>query len=208
MMFQEPLLLACAAYTISAAMPGPATLLIATNSMRDGKHAGMATALGVMCGSITTGLLAASGVTAALTMMSHWTEALQLAGGIYLVWLSISAIRSALTDKRRSRKRRRGTDRANKAFGRGMLVHVTNPIALLSWMTTVAIGTSSASVPWFAFVVVAACWCIGFSIFSGYAILFAKPKAVEFYLRSQRLVYGLSAIIFGTAGFVLLSMTH
>lgn len=208
MILQEPLFLACAAYTVSAATPGPATMLIAMNSMRNGKQAGMATAMGVVCGSITTGLLAASGVSAALSRVSSWAEALYLVGGIYLVWLSISASRSALPARRRSRRRRSKVTGPNESFGRGMLIHLSNPIALLSWMTTVAIGTSSASDPWFAFIVVATCWCIGISIFCGYAILFSKPSAVVFYMKSRRLVYALSAVIFGIAGIVLLNMAR
>jgi threonine efflux protein len=202
----EPLLLACAAYIVATITPGPATLLIATTSMRNGRRIGLVTAFGVLCGSLTWGLLAAGGIAAALSVWSPWTQALRVVGGLYLLWLSCKSVRSALSKESINPVDITGTSHAGKAFGRGLLVHLTNPKAVFSWIATVAIGTSSAAAtPGFTFIVVAVCWCIGIAIFCGYAIVFASSSATAFYIASRRKVDALAATVFGVAGLMLLT---
>ncbi|MFT5894527.1 MAG: threonine efflux protein [bacterium] len=202
----EPLLLACAAYIIATATPGPATILIATTSMRSGRKIGLATALGVLCGSLMWGLLAAGGIAAALSVWTPWTQALRVAGGLYLLWLSFKSIRSVVSKKSINTFEDTSSSHIGRAFGRGLLVHLTNPKAVFSWMATVAIGTSSAAAtPEFAFLVVAVCWSIGVTIFCGYAIAFASPSAAAYYLASRRKVDALAATVFGVAGLMLLT---
>lgn len=204
----EPLLLACVAYIVGTATPGPATLLIATTSMQCGRRIGLATAFGVLCGSLTWGLLAAGGIAAALSVWTPWSQALRIVGGLYLLWLSYKSCRSALSKKTITPVDDTGKSHTLRAFGRGLLVHLTNPKAVFSWMATVAIGTSSASAsPGFAFIVVGVCWCIGITIFCGYAILFANPGATAFYIASRKKVDALAATVFGVAGLMLLKQS-
>ncbi len=200
----QALLLACAAYIVGTATPGPATLLIATASMRDGRRIGLATAFGVLCGSLAWGLLAAGGMATALGVWTPLAQALRIAGGLYLLWLSIKSIRSALSDETGIDAAGRCTDRLGRAFGRGLLVHLTNPKAVLPWLATVAIGTSSSASPHSAFVVVAICWSLGILIFCGYAIVFANPCATALYARSRKKVDALAAAVFGTFGVTLI----
>ena len=199
----ESLLLACAAYIVGTATPGPATLLIATSSMSSGRKIGLATAFGVLCGSLTWGLLAAGGIAAALSVWAPWTQALKIAGGLYLLWLSFKSCRSALANNTIAPPQNKQGHLISRAFARGLLVHLTNPKAVFSWLATVAIGTSSATSPSFAFLVVAVCWCIGIVIFCGYAIAFASPRATALYVTSKSKIDAFAATIFGAAGLLL-----
>lgn len=204
--YYQPLLFACAAYIIGSATPGPATLLIATSSMRGGRTVGLATALGVLCGSLIWGLLAASGVAAALSVWTPWGQALRVAGGFYLLWLSYKSVRSVISQKSTLIDAKARADHVGSAFGHGLLLHLTNPKAVFSWMATVAIGTSSPSMPpQFAFVIVGVCWCIGVTIFCGYAIAFASSRAAAFYIASRKKVDGLAATVFAVSGLLLLT---
>ena len=204
-MIPEPLALACAAYVVGTATPGPATLLIATTSMRRGRRIGLATALGVLSGSLAWGLLAAGGAAAALAVWAPWGRALRVAGGLYLLWLSVRSIRSALATRAPAPAADGRADRARRAFARGLLVHLTNPKAVLSWLATVAVGTSSATTPIDPFVVVAVCWCLGVVVFVGYAVAFASARATAFYVGARRQVDAFAGAVFGSAGLFLLA---
>lgn len=204
-MITEPLLLACATYIVASATPGPATLLIATASMRCGRAIGVATALGVLCGSLIWGLLAATGVAAAMSVWTPLAQFLRIAGGLYLLWLSIKSIRSALSGEAANTINHNQTHHAGRAFATGLLVHLTNPKAVIGWLATVAVGTASSTSAATAFIVVAVCWSLGIVVFCSYAVLFANPKATAFYAASRRKVDAFAGAVFGTAGILMLA---
>lgn len=124
-----------------------------------------------------------------------WTplaQALRIAGGLYLVWLSVKSLRSALSDNAINQIEDSRTNQASRAFGRGLLVHLTNPKAVLSWLATVAIGTSSSASPASAFIVVAVCWCIGIVIFVDTLLrLLIHAQQHSMQLHAKRLMHSL-----------------
>lgn len=65
--------------------PGPDVLAVVTQALRRGVRAGLATALGVVCGCLVHVLLAALGVGALLAASSWAFGALKVLGGVYLL---------------------------------------------------------------------------------------------------------------------------
>ncbi|WP_372920956.1 LysE family transporter, partial [Roseovarius sp.] len=97
-------------------------------------------------------------------------------------------------------------------FLRGMLLHLTNPKAILAWGAIYALvlpggagaetGAGAAHVwQWFAML-------LGLSvmIFMGYAMLFSIGKVARGYARAQRAFDTVFALLFGAAGVKLLTM--
>jgi threonine/homoserine/homoserine lactone efflux protein len=85
-------LLACLAV---AALPGPSTALFLHRTVRDGRAAGMAAVAGNEIGVFCWALAAGAGLTALLRANWWLYLALHLVGGAVLVYLGVSAWRSA-----------------------------------------------------------------------------------------------------------------
>jgi threonine/homoserine/homoserine lactone efflux protein len=91
-----------------------------------------------------------------------------------------------------------------RLYLRGLLLHLTNPKAILVWMSIVSLAMSPASGAHTAPVVLG-CMAIGVSVFSSYALLFSTASARRVYLAIRRWLDGSLAIMFGIAGFKLLT---
>lgn len=199
----EHLALAWLAYVVGVASPGPATLLIAVTSMKQGRRTGIATASGVMVGSLFWGLIAGFGLAAALSMGGWLATAVRIAGGCYLLYLCVRSLRSAWRNDPIAPPTET-LPSLRRSFVRGLLVHLTNPKAVLAWGATVSVGMAPDANGWFALVVVGTCWLLGVAIFGGYAVLFASPRAQSAYRSAKRAIDIGAAAIFGTAGLALL----
>ena len=80
---------------VIAALPGPATALFLHRTLRDGRRCGLAAVAGNEIGVFSWALAAAAGLTALLQANRLLFDALHIAGGLVLIWLGISAWRSA-----------------------------------------------------------------------------------------------------------------
>ena len=89
--------LACVAV---AALPGPSTALFLHRTVRDGRTAGLAAVAGNEIGVYGWALAAGAGLTALLQANRWLYLALHIAGAIVLVYLGVSAWRSASRDDR------------------------------------------------------------------------------------------------------------
>ncbi|OBC05816.1 threonine transporter RhtB [Mycobacterium sp. 852013-50091_SCH5140682] len=83
------------ASVILAALPGPATVLFLHRSVRDGRTAGLAAVVGNEIGIFGWTLAGGAGLSMLLTANKILSLALHVIGATVLVWLGISAWRSA-----------------------------------------------------------------------------------------------------------------
>ncbi len=83
------------ASVILAALPGPATVLFLHRSVRDGRAAGLAAVVGNEIGIFGWTLAGGAGLSMLLTANKMLSLALHVIGAAVLVWLGISAWRSA-----------------------------------------------------------------------------------------------------------------
>ena len=75
--------------------PGPDNLLVLGLGMARGRRSGVAFGFGCALGCLNHTLLAALGVSALIAASPRTFAALKIAGGLYLVYLGIQAIRNA-----------------------------------------------------------------------------------------------------------------
>ena len=201
-------LIAYSAYFVGTASPGPSNLAIMSLAMSAGRRAALTFALGVVSGSFFWALLASLGLSAVLAAYSGCLVAVKIAGGLYLLWLGVKSARSALAPASLPAGRAHEDEPLRRLYMRGLLLHLTNPKAVLVWMSIVSLAMSSAgsgaraahTAP-----VVLGCMCIGVSVFSSYALLFSTASARRIYMAVRRWLDGSLAVMFGIAGLKLLT---
>ncbi|VXB09901.1 Lysine exporter protein (LYSE/YGGA) (fragment) [Burkholderia sp. 8Y] len=165
----------------------------------------MAFAAGVMSGSFFWAMLASLGLSAALTAYSSFLIAVKICGGVYLLWLAFKSARSAWRPPVRASSVNGSEPGMRRLYARGALLHLTNPKAILVWMSVAALGSSTGQGQMHMLTVVAGCLCIGLSVFGGYAALFSMASARRIYARIQRYFDACLALVFSAAGIRLLT---
>ena len=109
------------------ASPGPATLAIAGTSMSSGRLYGLATAFGIITGSIIWSIIAALGLGAVMMSNVWMFDVLRYFGAGYLLFLALKSARSALTaSKSHAHALAQPETSFIKAYSKGLLLHLTN----------------------------------------------------------------------------------
>lgn len=188
-------------WALAGGSPGPATLAISSAAMQHGRRAGLATGFGVWCGSAAWGVAAALGVSAIMLSYAWMAETLRIAGAIYLIWLGYRSVKGAIQSSPK-------TDIApatQRAFLRGLLIHLTNPKAILSWGAIYAVALPPGA-PWMEiWGLFTALSLTSAVVFLGYGALFAAAPIRRGYARAARWIEGTFGILFGAAGLSLLA---
>ncbi|RAS25861.1 LysE family translocator [Paraburkholderia bryophila] len=198
-------LIAYGAYFVGTASPGPSNLAIMSLAMSAGRRAALTFALGVVSGSFFWALLASLGLSAVLASYSEGLVAIKIAGGLYLLWLGFKSARSAFSTEALPTSSARPDEPPQRLYLRGLLLHLTNPKAVLVWLSIVSLAMSPAGGGSHTLPVVLGCMCIGVSVFSSYAVLFSTASARRIYLAIRRWLDGSLAIMFGIAGLKMLT---
>ncbi|WP_062470801.1 LysE family translocator [Variovorax boronicumulans] len=193
-------------YLIATASPGPSNMAIMGTAMRDGRRPALALAAGVVTGSLFWAILAATGVSAVLTAYAQALVVLKIAGGLYLLYLAFRAGRSAMRPGADAMKgsAERGALRYRTLYRQGVLMHIGNPKAIMSWIAIISLGvrqdTPAGGLP----AIVGGCVLLGIMVFGGYAIVFSTASMIALYARLRRWIEGVLSAVFAAAGLKLL----
>ena len=201
--FSTNLLLAYSAYFVGTASPGPSNLAIMSIAASHGRKAALIFALGVISGSMFWATVATLGVSAALIACSQFINAVKIFGGLYLLWLAFKSGRNALATTTSSGLKVEETPTLTSMYARGAMLHLTNPKAILVWVSIVALASNSTGSDHRA--VIPGCAAIGCLVFGGYAVLFSTAAARRMYVRTRRALEGCLTVVFGIAGIRLLA---
>lgn len=121
-----------AASVLLTLAPGPDNLLVLALGMARGRRQGVAFGLGCAAGCLNHTALAALGVGALIVASDLAFGALRVAGGVYLIWLGVQAIRHAApTDAQRLSI---PADSCARLFRRGLLASAINPKVVLFFL--------------------------------------------------------------------------
>lgn len=108
--------------------PGPDTFLVMGNTLGGGVRRGLATVAGITCGGAVHATVAAFGLAQILVYSAKAFFVMKTLGALYLLWLGITGLRSALKPAAATTEL---TAAAPAALGRswlqGMLTNVLNP---------------------------------------------------------------------------------
>lgn len=119
-----------------AAPVGPIALLIMRRSLNEGRLSGFVSGLGAATADLLCGLIAALGVTALTTLINSHHTALQLVGGIFMIWLGVHAFRAK--DPATATQRPLHERSLLLAYVFTFLLTLSNPLTLLGMMGVIA----------------------------------------------------------------------
>jgi len=196
-----PLPLLLLGWALGGGSPGPATLAISSTSMEHGRHNGFMLALGVTVGSATWGIAAALGFSAVMVANAWAFTLLRYIGAMYLLFLAFKSLRSAWKGGGITAV----TAPRSGFFVKGLLLHLTNPKAILGWGSIYAIALSSDAGPLIVAELFAALITTSAIVFIGYSFLFSTAPIVRGYMRMRRGFEVAFGLLFGAASLKLLT---
>jgi threonine/homoserine/homoserine lactone efflux protein len=173
-------------YFIGTAMPGPGNLSIANASLNHGRVPGVSMAAGVISGSLCWGVIAAAGVSAILLSNAQLFMWLKILGAGYLLWLAYRAVVSALSSAPLQARATAAAGSVGMFYLQGLGIHLTNPKAILTWLTVTTLGLSGNAPAWASMLLVAGCGLLGLCVFMGYALAFSSHAAGPFFARTRK----------------------
>jgi len=192
-------LLAYTAFVIGVASPGPSVLAVMGTAMAQGRARALALATGVVGGSLCWGLCAAFGLAAA---MQRWSGALALVktiGGLYLLWMAWQAARKVRVTSN-TVAAAPVTEGYARTCVRGAAMHLTNPKAIVVWLSVVSLALPTGAHQADALAFVLSCAAISATIFCCYALAFSTHAARRAYRAGERWVNAVLAGVFAYAG--------
>ncbi len=201
------LLLVYIAYVIAVASPGPSNMTIMGVAMSRGRTPAIVLAIGVITGSLFWAALTATGLSAVLATYANALFVIKIAGGLYLLYLAYKSARSAFSPAVAQMLVHTpvvGRAEYLQLYRRGLLMHLTNPKAILGWIAIMSLGLKPGAGASTLIAILGGCGVLGMIIFCGYAVLFSTAPAIRIYQRSKRYIESVLALFFGFAGIKLL----
>jgi threonine/homoserine/homoserine lactone efflux protein len=124
---------------VSAALPGPDTMLLFSRALGSGVRAAVTVAIGLVLGKVALMTAAVLGVAVAAVALGPLFVVLKLAGGAYLLWLAVGVWRRAGVvapppEQAAARSRLAGVGAGWRGVGLGALLTVSNPQALIFYV--------------------------------------------------------------------------
>lgn len=194
-----------AAYLLGTASPGPSNMAIMGVAMSQGRIPALMLAAGVIGGSLCWALLVATGLSTLLLAWAQAVTVIKIVGGIYLLWLAFKAARSAAQSKPLANSAAVAMPLSYRAlYRRGLLLHLSNPKAIMVWMAIMSLGIHPDASPWLLPLIVGGCALLGIGVFSSYALLFSTQVMSRGYQKCRRGIEGVFALFFTAAGLKLL----
>ena len=89
-------------------------------------------------------------------------------------------------------------------YRRGVLLHLSNPKAVLGWVAIMALGVGPDAPSHTLITIIAGCGVLGLTVNVGYALLFSTGALGRAYQKFSHWIEGALALVFGYAGFRLL----
>lgn len=188
-------------FLVAAATPGPATVAVSASAMSRGARPALVLGVGLAAGLSVWGAIAAAGLGALLLHSTTALMTLRLLGGAYLVYLALQSARSALIPAANAVEDLESSDSSH--FARGFLLNLSNPKAVLAWISVLALGATPNSLGSELAITTGMCSLLGLGIYTVYALAFSLPVVRAAYRAWQRVADGLAALFFGYAGIKL-----
>jgi threonine/homoserine/homoserine lactone efflux protein len=168
-------------------------------AMAQGRARALALAAGVVGGSLCWGLCAAFGLAAAMQRWSGALTVVKTIGGLYLLWMAWQAARRVRGPVGTVASRTVAEGYA-RTCARGAAMHLTNPKAIVVWLSVVSLALPAGAEQADALAFVVSCALISATIFCCYALAFSTNAARRAYRAGERWVNGVLAGVFAYAG--------
>ncbi len=199
------ILLAYGATLLGILSPGPNMLAVMATSMRVGRPAGRALALGIGSGALIWSTLAWAGLATVLTLYASVMIFIKIAGGGYLLFLAFKAFRSAARTRELAIREEQGPAGSLGFFKRGLAVQMTNPKAVFAWIAIMSLGLKAGAPWWVGAIVLSGAVSMSFVLHQLFAVAFSTAPAIRFYIGARRWIEAGLGTFFCFAGYKLLT---
>ena len=149
--------------------PGQDTIYIITRSISQGRAAGFASALGIGTGSIVHAALSIAGVSVIILTSPILFMLVKILGGLYLIYLGLSALCSKAIAKNLETLR---SEPFSRIYSQGVLTNILNPkvalffIAFLPQFVGVDAPLTDLFILGLSFVIGGTMWCLVLAYFA------------------------------------------
>lgn len=120
----------CSIALLATATPGPATLLVSTNSLMFGFRKSLITVLGNISGLLLMSSFSVLGLSAVVLNSSIAFTVLKVAGAIYLIYMGVNLWRKGIAPME-LKQAKKGKKHNISLYFQGILVSITNPKAIV-----------------------------------------------------------------------------
>ncbi len=193
------------AFVLGLLSPGPNVIAIIGTSMGTSRLAGVSMACGIATGSVIWATMGVFGLTALLAGFAWFGTVLRIVGGCYLLWLGWGYLKAARQGGRIAVEERAVRARAGRLFAQGLGIQMTNPKAVLFWLSVMSLVVRPDMPLWVAVATVAGIGILSFIGHLSWAVLFSTRGIVTVYQRIKRLADGLLGSLFAALGIGLLA---
>jgi threonine efflux protein len=194
------------AYVLATASPGPSNMAIMGVAMERGRSRAFALVAGIVTGSITWALLAATGLSAILATYADAITIIRIVGGLYLLFLAYKSAKSVMTAtiERIDVAASTSTKGYGTLYLNGLFLHLGNPKAIFTWISIMSLGVQPGMPSHTLPIMLGGSVLFSVTIFGAYALLFSSPPMVAIYRLARRWFEGAMAAFFAYAGLRLI----
>jgi threonine efflux protein len=200
----EAFLAAWIGVALAQASPGPNMMAVAAVALSHGRKSALLVVAGIGTGSLVWAAAVAFGLGALFTTFPVLLTLLKFAGGIYLLFIALRALRAVFSGQATTVAPSTALLGDLAAWRRGLFVVMTNPKAVLMWsaLATFLFGAGLNGWQVLAFGPVVALSAL--VIYGAYALLFSTGLAMLTYARFWRAIEAAFGLAFGALGATLL----
>ena len=183
--------------------PGPATLGIMGTAMRAGRKQAVTFAAGIVTGSLIWSTVAILGMGAVMQAHVWMFTAMKYLGAAYLLFLAVKSLKSAMK-KDVTIKAKIAEGALPKVYLKGLLIHLTNPKAVLAWGSVFALVLPPSAPLTDLFHLQMILMAASAFVLFVYSLLFSSRAAIAAYERARRWFEFTFAALFGAASLKIL----
>ncbi len=201
---ETELLLFGIAFAVSAAVPGPDTMLLFSRTLERGATAGIAVAIGLTLGKLLLLTAALLGLSALAIALGPLFVMIKIAGAVYLVFLGIKLWRRASGTRVASPPHQRSSQAQwAKNVSLGVAITLSNPQALLFYVAVLPTIVGSRPLSAVTLVALAATLAAIMIVVAGLYVGLASKISAALTAKRRRLTDRASAVIMVATGVVI-----
>jgi threonine efflux protein len=141
---------------------------------------------GVLLATLTWALLAAIGLGVVIARLPALYTALQVAGALYLIWLGVKMLVTALRQREALANHQVPSMSAREAVRYGFLTNILNPKSIAYYSSIFVVMLPSHASSWLLAAAVGTALCVSAIWWMSVALFFASNPIRESYRRARR----------------------
>ena len=182
----EILLTIAVVQLLGAASPGPTFMIVSNASIAGSRRLGLLAVCGVLLATLTWALLSAIGLGVVIARLPALYTALQVAGALYLVWLGVKMLVTALRQRECLANHQVLSISAREAVRSGFLTNILNPKSIAYYSSIFVVMLPPHASSWLFAAAVGTALCVSAIWWMSVALFFASNPIRESYRRARR----------------------